>query len=119
MVVGVNAPFDARAMSRLTVAHLVRTSVVCNQGEVISRGLGDTELGEVVVDHRRAVGVEQLALERAESMVLVGEFHVATNTGHAAQVFGLHLHELALGAEGANALGRSNALTLRFLADAK
>ncbi|MNY12175.1 hypothetical protein D3C86_1452440 [compost metagenome] len=74
------------------------------QVEVDDCGLSDAELGEVVVDHRSAVSIQQEALQGAEAVELVRQIHVVAHRRHAAQILRLDLHQFGLVAEGADAL---------------
>ncbi|MNY20940.1 hypothetical protein D3C86_1544550 [compost metagenome] len=74
------------------------------QIEVDDRRLGDAELGEVVVDDRGAVSIQQEALQGAEAVELVGQVHVVADGRHAAQILGLDLGQLRFRPEGADAL---------------
>ena len=62
------------------------------------------ELGEQVVDHRRAVGIQDLALDRADPEMLERGVHLGRHLGHALVHHRLHALEHALRAEGAHVL---------------
>jgi hypothetical protein len=62
------------------------------------------ELGEQVVDHRRSVGIENLALDRTDPEVLQRGVHLGCHLGHALVHDRLHALEHALRAEGAHVL---------------
>ena len=64
----------------------------------------DPELGEQVVDHRGAVGIQDLALDRADPQMLERGVHLGGHLGHALIHDRLHALEHALRAEGADVL---------------
>ena len=65
--------------------------------------LGDPELGEQVVDHRRAIGIQDLALDRADPQVFERGIHFGSHLREPLVHHRLHTFEHVLGAEGAHA----------------
>jgi hypothetical protein len=66
--------------------------------------LRDPELGEQVIDHRTAVGIQDLALDRADPEMLQRGVHLGRHLGHALVDHRLHAFQHAFGAEGAHVL---------------
>jgi hypothetical protein len=62
------------------------------------------ELGEQVVDHRRAVGIQDLALDGADPEMLQRGVHLGCHLGHALIHHRLHALQHALGAKRAHVL---------------
>ena len=74
------------------------------QVEIDPGVLGDPELGEQVVDHRRTIGIQDLALDGPDPEMLERRVHLGRHLGQALVDHGLHALEHALGAEGAHVL---------------
>jgi hypothetical protein len=66
--------------------------------------LADPELGEQVVDHRTAVGIQDLALDRADAEMLERRVHLGRHLGEPLVHHRLHALQQALRAEGTDSL---------------